>query len=83
MQLKVPNLQPRFSHSATSFGIGPGIVEVTIFGGCSEWTKMIAVDMVYLANTTLLRFGENIIIQISPFAVIVILFVLREAKGYI
>ena len=59
MQVKTPHLQTRFSHSATAFGLGPGIVEVTVFGGCSEWTKMIAVDMVYLTNTTLLRFGKD------------------------
>ena len=50
VQVHVPSLQPRWGHSATAVSLGPGLTEVTIFGG--YYRKP-------LANTTVLRFGES------------------------
>ena len=51
VQVHVPSLQARESHSATAVSLGPGLTEVTIFGG---WTGEES-----LANTMVLRFGES------------------------
>ena len=45
------NLQTRYYHSATAISLGPGLTEVTVFGG-----KYSGLD--HRASTTLLRFGE-------------------------
>ena len=50
VQVKVPGLQARKSHSAAAFSLAPGVVEVTIFGGYSGSSV--------LSKTTVLRFGE-------------------------
>ena len=37
MQLDLPNeITPRQAHSATAINFAPGLIEVTLFGGCSE-----------------------------------------------
>ena len=51
MQVTVPTLKSRYYHSATAFSLSPGLTEVIIFGGFD--------DDEYLANTTVLRFGES------------------------
>ena len=57
VQVTVPSLQSRCDHSATVFSLSPGLTEVTLFGGFSEWYKF-AADLTPIANTTVLRFGE-------------------------
>ena len=51
MQVTVPTLKSRRFHSATAFSLSPGLTEVIIFGGYDGYK--------YLANTTVLRFGES------------------------
>ena len=60
MQVKVPSLQSRCEHSATAFSLSPGLTEVTLFGGYSEFPSnfMCNADITPIANTTVLRFGE-------------------------
>ena len=60
VQVKVPSLQSRSHHSATAFNLSPGLTEVTLFGGYSEWPSNLksAADLTTIANTTVLRFGE-------------------------
>ena len=60
MQVKVPSLQSRCTHSATAFNLSPGLIEVILFGGYSEWPSNLksAADITPIANTTVLRFGE-------------------------
>ena len=60
VQVTVPSFQPRCWHSATAFSLSPGLTEVTLFGGCSEWPSNLksAADLTPIANTTVLRFGE-------------------------
>ena len=52
MQVTVPTLKSRSDHSATAFSLSPGLTEVIIFGGLDRYNE-------YLANTTVLRFGES------------------------
>ena len=56
----IPSLQLRSLHSATSFCYTPGLTEVTLFGGYSEWPSNFKshADLIPIANTTVLRFGE-------------------------
>ena len=49
VQVRVPTLQSRSSHSATAFNLSPGLTEVILFGGFNERS--------YIAETTVLRFG--------------------------
>ena len=60
VQVTVPNLQSRCYHSATAFSLSPGLTEVTLFGGFSEWPSNYKSDADFtpIANTTVLRFGE-------------------------
>ena len=56
----MPGFQGRCYHSAAAFTLGPGLVEVVIFGGCPEWPSTYKSDryVTPIANTTVLRFGE-------------------------
>lgn len=65
--MKVPGLQPRFDHSAAAFKLSPRLTEVTIFGGCPEVPKNFRSDADHrqIANTTVLRFGEYIMLPYS------------------
>ena len=60
VQVTVPSLQSRCEHSATAFNLSPGLTEVTLFGGYSEWPSnpKYVEDFTPIANTTVLRFGE-------------------------
>ncbi len=63
MQVDVPGLQARFNHSATAFSLCPGLMEVTLFGGCPQWPSIDAdvpqmADLPQIANTIVLRFSE-------------------------
>ena len=51
VQVTVPTLQGRYSHSATAISLSPGLVEVILFGGYYSNVEI-------TANTTVLRFGE-------------------------
>ena len=56
-QLTPPKpLKPRCHHSITATRVGPGLTEVLIFGG-SRMPQPSAKDSI--AETTILRFGEN------------------------
>ena len=61
VQVTVPSLQSRFSHSATAFSLSPGLTEVTIFGGSPNVPSNLKsdADLPLIANTTVLRFGES------------------------
>jgi hypothetical protein len=54
VQVKVAGLKARYSHSAASCCIGSGLNEVVLFGGL-EMNRT-------LADTTVLRFGESILL---------------------
>ena len=60
VQVTVPGLQSRCQHSATAFNLSPGLIEVVLFGGYSEWpcNYKSYCDIMPMANTTVLRFGE-------------------------
>ena len=62
VQVTVPSLESRSFHSATAFSLSPGLTEVTLFGGCSEWPSNLksVADVTPIANTTVLRFGEYV-----------------------
>ena len=51
-------LKPRYRHSLTAFSLGPGLTEVTVFGGSAE--PYIGYDEIQakLADTILLQFSE-------------------------
>ena len=60
-QLTLPgDAQPRTLHTATALSLGPGCIQVTMFGGCPkwEWEKSHAAQQ-KLAKTTVLEFGER------------------------
>lgn len=61
MQVAGHNIGPRCDHCATSFSLGPGKIEVTIFGGCLSWPETMKTldDVPILADTMILRFGEK------------------------
>ncbi len=48
-------------HSAAAFSLCPGLMEVTLFGGCLVWPSNPKTDADYpqIANTTVLGFGES------------------------
>ena len=51
-------LKPRWGHSLTAFSLGPGLTEVTVFGGSAEtWTGSDETQP-KVADTTLLQFSE-------------------------
>ena len=60
VQVTVPSLQSRSGHSATAFNLSPGLTEVTLSGGYSEFPSNAKSfdDVTLIANTTVLRFGE-------------------------
>ena len=51
-------LKPRWSHSLTVFSLGPGLTEVTMFGGTAESLTGVEQAQTKLADPTLLQFGE-------------------------
>ena len=61
LQVKVPHLQTRCWHSATSFTLTSGLTEVVLFGGCTERPKDAKTDADFprIADTTVLQFGES------------------------
>ena len=51
--------QPRMYHTATALSLGPGRIQVTMFGGCPKWEWGKSEDAQQkLAKTTVLDFGE-------------------------
>ena len=53
--------QPRWGHSATAFKLSPGIVEVTMFGGCPKFLPGGNDEQQpIIADTTVVRLGERI-----------------------
>ena len=53
MQVEVPGIMGRESHSATACSLSSGLVEVVVFGGTYGRGPM--------ADTTVLRFGEYVV----------------------
>ena len=51
-------LKPRSAHSLTAFSLGPGLTEVTVFGGSAEPPAGSDETLPKLADTTLLQFSE-------------------------
>ena len=51
-------LKPRYGHSLTAFSLGPGLTEVTVFGGTPEPWVGSDEKQPKLADTTLLQFSE-------------------------
>ena len=51
-------LKPRRGHSLTAFSLGPGLTEVTAFGGTAEPWAGSDEKQPKLADTTLLKFSE-------------------------
>lgn len=51
-------LKPRLSHSLTESSLGPGLTEVTVFGGTAEPWAGSDEKQPKLADTTLLQFSE-------------------------
>ena len=51
-------MKARWGHSLTAFSLGPGLTEMTVFGGTDKpWTGS-DVTQPKLADTTLLQFSE-------------------------
>ena len=51
-------LKPRWGHSLTAFSLGPGLTEVTVFGGTAAlWAGSDEIQP-KLADTTLLQLSE-------------------------
>ncbi len=46
------SMTPRYFHSITATSLGPGLTEVLVFGSISKYYKNVA-------ETTILRFGEQ------------------------
>ena len=61
VQVEVSSGQARCKHSAAAFSFSPGLMEVTLFGGCPEWPSNFKgdADLPQIAKTTVLRFGES------------------------
>jgi len=59
-QLALPEgAQPRMYHTVTSFSLGTGWTQVTMFGGCPKLERGKSDDAQQkLAETTVLDFGE-------------------------
>ena len=53
----MPGLQARYGHCAAAYSLSPGIIEIVIFGGA---TRCPPKTSDFIANTTVLRFGECI-----------------------
>ena len=51
-------LKPRWRHSLTVFSLGPGLTEVTVYGGSAELSTGSDEKQPKLADTTLLQFSE-------------------------
>ncbi len=62
IQLILPEgAQPRRGHSATAFKLSPGIVEVTMFGGCPKFVPGgDPQQQPKISDTTVVRLGEQI-----------------------
>ena len=66
LQIHFPSLElryryrHRYRHSATTLNVGPGLVEVVLFGGCSKWPNSYVSDADFsqIAQTILIRFGK-------------------------
>ena len=50
MQVEISDVHIRHSHSATAFSFGPGLMEVTVFGGSMVMSSV-------MTSTVVLRFG--------------------------
>ena len=60
-QVKIPHFQPRMSHSAAAFSLGPELAEVILFGGTFKIPKDWDVDHEDpFLGITVLQFGESI-----------------------
>ena len=55
-------LKPCWEHSLTAFSLGPGLTEVTVFGGSAEPPTRSVETLPKLADTTLLQFSEWLIV---------------------
>ena len=55
MQVLVPGLKARYGHCAAAYSLSPGITEIVIFGGITEFSNK---SGKFIADTTVLRFGE-------------------------
>ena len=51
----MPGLKTRYAHCAAAYRLSSGITEIVIFGGS---TKHPTSTIDFLADTTVLRFGE-------------------------
>ena len=51
----MPGLEARCGHCAAPYSLSPKITEIVIFGGA---TRRPAKSGVFIADTTVLRFGE-------------------------
>ena len=61
IQLALPEgAQPRYGHTATAFNLSPGVVEVTMCGGCPKHVPGGDQQLSKLAETTVVRLGEQI-----------------------
>lgn len=58
MQIVIPGLKARYSHSATAFTLAPGLTDVILFGGCSQLSSKDNANYSEMADTTVLRFIE-------------------------
>ena len=59
------SVQPRYNHSTTAISLGPALIEVLVFGGRREWLG------VSIAETTILRFGEELEDYIAAHVIVV------------
>ena len=60
-QVKIPNFQSRYGHSAAAFSLGPELAEVILFGGAVKHIKDWDLDHEDpFLGITVLQFGESI-----------------------
>ena len=61
VQVRGHSIQARATHTATAITHTPGLVEVVIFGGYSEWPKdyKTDADLKPISHTVVLLFGES------------------------
>ena len=65
LQLTLPDhnniivMLPRCAHSITAILLAPGLIEVTVFGGCPQYdSRQLDEELPKLAGTTIMTFGN-------------------------
>ena len=68
-------LKPRLGHSLTAFSLGPGLTEVTVFGGGAEPLTGSDETQPKVADTTLLQFSELLNVHVHTCTITCIIYI--------